>query len=196
MTDSLAIDDAKAELRRRASQTRRTLSDAARMDGARRVASTGLGFLSHRAGAVVSGYHPLGNELDPRALLARLAGEGNPIVLPITPKSRSRLTFRAWKPGDPLVEGLFGVREPAETAPLREPAILLVPLLAFDAAGHRLGYGAGYYDRTLSDLRAKGPAMAIGLAFAEQQVDSVPHDRYDQRLDWILTPDGARRREE
>lgn len=193
MTDSSTIDDAKAELRKEAAAKRGTLTAEMRERSAQRLLSLGLEFLPDRGDATVSGYNRLGDELDPLLLLSRLAGEGHPIVLPITPKGRARLTFRSWVPGDELVEGLYGVFEPSNDASLKEPTILLVPLLAFDAHGHRLGYGAGYYDRTLTDLRSKGPATAIGMAFAEQEVDAVPHDQYDQRLDWILTPDGPRK---
>lgn len=192
MTNSSTIDDAKASLRKEAAAKRSALTAAARESGAQSLVSHGLDFLPDRGHGTVSGYNRLGDELDPIFLLSRLAGEGHPIVLPVTPKARARLTFRSWSPGDELVEGLYGVREPSNDASLKEPTILLVPLLAFDANGHRLGYGAGYYDRTLTDLRSKGPPMAIGVAFAEQEVDAVPHDQYDQRLDWILTPDGPR----
>lgn len=193
MTDSSTIDDAKALLRKEAAARRSALTAATRESGAQSLKSFGLDFLPDRSDATVSGFNRLGDELDPILLLSRLAGEGHSIVLPITPKGRARLTFRCWSPGDVLIEGLYGVREPSEESPLKEPAILLVPLLAFDANGHRLGYGAGYYDRTLTDLRSKGPTTAIGVAFAEQEIDAVPHDQYDQRLDWILTPDGPRK---
>lgn len=195
MTEALTIDDAKAALRRQASKRRSAIAEADRSAAAQDLAAQDLGFLGERRGLVVSGYHPLGDELDVRPLMERLAGEGHPLVLPVTPKGRARLTFRAWAPGERLVEGLFGVREPEETAAVKEPAILLVPLLAFDSSGHRLGYGAGYYDRTLADLRAKGPVTAVAVAFAAQEVAAIPHDAYDQRLDWILTPEGVRRAE-
>lgn len=193
MTGTLSIDEAKAELRKSAARRRGLLAEDVRMQAAESLAEVGLAFLPERTGAVVSGYHPIGEELDPRPLLARLAGEGHPLVLPVTPRGRGRLTFRCWTPGDELVAGSYGVSEPSASSPAREPSILLVPLLAFDAGGQRLGYGAGYYDRTLAELRAAGRVTAVGIAFAEQEVAAVPHDRYDQRLDWILTPDGPRR---
>ena len=83
-----------------------------------------------------------------------------------------------------------GIREPGSQARVLEPDVLLVPLLAFDRSGHRLGYGGGYYDRTLRDLRRRRPIVAVGLAFGCQEVDAVPHLDYDERLDWVLTPDG------
>jgi 5-formyltetrahydrofolate cyclo-ligase len=86
--------------------------------------------------------------------------------------------------------GVWGIPEPKADKPVLEPNVLLVPLLAFDARGGRLGYGGGFYDRTLAGLRAKKPIVAIGLAYDEQQVDAVPHLDYDQRLDWVLTPSG------
>ena len=102
------------------------------------------------------------------------------------------LAFRAWAPGDPMAATVWGIREPEPTRPLLVPDILLVPLLAFDGDGWRLGYGGGYYDRTLRALRRIKPIVAIGLAFDSQQVDAVPHLDYDERLDWVLTPSGPR----
>ena len=98
-------------------------------------------------------------------------------------------------PGRCHGQGVWGIAEPKPDKPALEPDILLVPLLAFDAAGWRLGYGGGYYDRTLRGLRARKPVVAVGIAFDEQQVDAVPHLDYDERLDWVLTPSGAIRSE-
>ena len=100
------------------------------------------------------------------------------------------LVFRAWKPGDPLNAGVWGIQEPLPSAPALDPDILLVPLLAFDTRGYRLGYGGGFYDRTLAGFRMRKRVVAIGVAFDEQRIDAVPHTDYDQRLDWVLTPSG------
>ena len=97
------------------------------------------------------------------------------------------LDFRSWQPGDALVAAAFGTQEPAAGQASVEPEILLVPLLAFDARGYRLGYGGGFYDRSLAWLRRRGDILVIGLAYAGQQVDRVPQDENDQRLDWVVT---------
>ena len=166
------------------------LSAEAGEAGARALAESALEFISPAPGAVISGYAAIGDELDPLALLSALSAQGHIIGLPVTVARGNPLVFRQWSPGEALERGDFGVPVPSGEAPVITPDILLVPLLAFDARGHRLGYGAGYYDRTLGQLRGKGPAIAVGLAFDEQQVDEVPHDAYDQPLDWVLTPSG------
>ena len=102
------------------------------------------------------------------------------------------LLFRRWRIGDPLIARTWGILEPDESAAVVEPDVLLLPLLAFDAEGWRLGYGGGFYDRTLTRLRRRKPIVAIALAFASQEVDAVPHSAYDERLDWVLTPEGLR----
>lgn len=145
-------------------------------------------------GTAVSAYWPMGSELDPRPLLERLHGEGLTLLLPVTRGRHRPLLFRRWRPGEPLVPGGFGTSVPPETAAEGRPDILLVPLLAFDARGYRLGYGGGYYDRTLRALRNANPALtAVGYAFAAQMVERVPHHGGDERLDWMVTERGATR---
>jgi 5-formyltetrahydrofolate cyclo-ligase len=113
-----------------------------------------------------------------------------PLALPVVVAKRQPLVFRAWTPGDAMDKGVWDIPQPKADKPVLEPDILLVPLLAFDLQGRRLGYGGGFYDRTLAGLRARKPITAVGLAYDEQQVDEVPHLDYDQRLDWVLTPSG------
>lgn len=139
------------------------------------------------AGAAVSGFWPIGDEIDPRPLMAALADRGHPLALPVVIEPGSLLVFRAWAPGDPLEGGVYGTRHPAADRPEVVPRVALVPLLAFDASGDRLGYGGGYYDRTIAALRRDGPVVAIGVAYAAQEVDAVPAGPDDQRLDWIVT---------
>jgi 5-formyltetrahydrofolate cyclo-ligase len=137
---------------------------------------------------IVSGYWPLADELDPRPTMTRLAALGHPLALPRVQGRGRALVFHVWRPGDPLFAGPFEVMEPAPDAPLARPRILLVPLLAFDREGRRLGYGAGYYDLVLRDLRASGPPpLAIGVAFSAQEVDEVPTGPRDQPLDAVVT---------
>ena len=138
---------------------------------------------------VVAGYQPMGSEIDPSALLARFAAAGAQIVLPRTaPKgSGLPLSFHLWSPGQSLVKSAFGVVEPSPEAAQLTPDLVIVPLLACDSLGHRMGYGQGHYDRTLEALRARHPLVAIGLAFEAQKVASVPREDHDQPLDGILT---------
>lgn len=139
----------------------------------------------------IAGYHPKGDEADVMPALAALANAGHATALPLVAGRAWPLVFRLWRPGHPLVPGAFRVMEPMGEAPLVQPDIVLVPLLAFDAAGYRLGYGGGFYDRTLEVLRAEAPTMAVGIGYAGQKVDKLPVDAYDQRLDWIVTEQGA-----
>lgn len=135
----------------------------------------------------VAGYWPLGSELDVRPLLLHLRTGGRSIALPVSGPRGQALTFRDWDPALPLAAGRYGIQEPGADRFEVVPAVLLVPMLAFDRSGHRLGYGAGYYDRTLDALRAIRPVLAVGMAFAAQEIDAVPHGAHDERLDWILT---------
>lgn len=151
------------------------------------VAERLLGAVTLPEGCVVSGYWPVGDELDVRPLLTQLHGMGHPIGLPVVIARGQPLGFRRWEPGTPMVEATYGIRVPEAGAPELVPAFLVVPLLAFDRAGHRLGYGGGFYDRTLAALRRTGPVLAVGVAFAAQEVAAVPRDPLDQRLDWIVT---------
>ena len=126
-------------------------------------------------------------------LIARLAGEGWRTALPVVVGRNLPLVFRAWALGEPTMAGRWSIAMPLATAAEVEPDVLLVPMLAFDAAGFRLGYGGGFYDRTLAALRAVKPVIAVGVAFAAQEVAEVPRGRHDEPLDWILTEAGPKR---
>mgnify|MGYP001601885619 CR=1 FL=1 len=139
-------------------------------------------------GSVVAGFWPMGEEIDIRPLLETLHARGHPIVLPETPPRGKPLIFRLWHPGMVMIPERFGTSRPSG-APAA-PAILLVPLLAFDRAGHRLGYGGGYYDRTLAGLP---DATAIGCAYAAQELDAVPVAEYDAPLHAVATERGLLR---
>lgn len=154
----------------------------------------GMALLGERPPGIVSGYYPMEGEIWPLPLMAALRSKGHSLALPVMQGKGDPLLFRAWNPGDPLIPGVWGIRQPAPDRAVVLPDIVLVPLLAFDARGYRLGYGGGYYDRTLRSLRAVKPILAVGLALDELEVDAVPHLDYDERLDWVLTPSGARQR--
>lgn len=155
-----------------------------------RLAEHGIGFAKPAPAAIVSGFSSIRDEIDAGPLLARLAGEGFRLALPVLQGKGKPLLFRAFAPGDEMGSGTWGIAEPLPSRPVLEPDVVLVPLLAFDAQGYRLGYGGGFYDRTLAGLRAKKRIIAIGLAYDELKVDAVPHLDYDQRIDWVLTPSG------
>ena len=143
-------------------------------------------------GQVVAAYAAIGDEADPADLLRILSQHGCVIALPCVTAPDAPLSFRAWTEGEPLKAGPFGTREPAGGDPV-VPDFIIVPLLAFSPDGHRLGYGGGYYDRTLEGLRTqKAEILAIGLAFAAQEVTHLPVDPDDQPLDWVVTERGAR----
>jgi 5-formyltetrahydrofolate cyclo-ligase len=148
--------------------------------------------VSMPAGAVVSAYWPLEGELDPRPAMRRLAERGHVLALPRMQGRLQPLRFHRWGIDDALVEGRFRVMEPAEGEPVLQPDVMLVPLLAFDRAGRRLGYGAGFYDRTLAALRAEEPRLlALGVAFAGQEVSEVPDGPQDEVLDAVITEEAV-----
>jgi 5-formyltetrahydrofolate cyclo-ligase len=143
-------------------------------------------------GAVVSAYVAIGDEADPAPLIERLHAHGHPIALPRVVRKGEKLVFHLYRPGAPLVPGVFGLSQPGKDWPEAVPDVLVIPLLAFDARGQRLGYGAGFYDRTLAALRASRNIVAVGFAYAGQEVPDVPHQSSDEPLDWIVTERGAR----
>lgn len=192
MTD---IAEEKRVLRVRAADKRR-LAQGVDVDGraALAVRDHVLASLPMAEKAIIGGYWPVGTEMDARPLLAALHERGHAVGLPHVRRGQP-MTFHRWRPNDPLVSGVFGIGMPDHHTPEVIPDILLIPLLAFDRYGNRLGYGGGYTDRTISKLRARKPLLCVGIAYAAQEFDTVPHDALDQRLDWIVTETGARRAE-
>lgn len=137
--------------------------------------------------AVVSGYVAFGDELDPRPLMTHLHSAGLSCCVPVIVGKGRPLAFREWSPTAQLRPGNHGIPIPKADAAELTPTILIVPLLAFDRQGRRMGYGAGYYDRTLAALRRSSPVVAVGIAYADQEIREVPADEHDERLDWIIT---------
>lgn len=182
------MSDPKTELRTEAAERRARAYRANPLAGETLAAVFPAGL----RGAVVSGYWPFRTEIDPRPLMRRLARLGATVALPVTPAKGAdeALTFRVWRDADDLSRGSFGVPEPSAAAPAVEPDLVLVPLLAFDRVGHRLGYGAGHFDRTLQRLRAFKAVTAVGLAYAVQAVDQLPFGPHDQKLDGVCTERG------
>lgn len=183
----MSVQDDKTAARKAATAARKAAASAAGPDVAIRLADLMLGSVPVQGIAVVSGFLPIGSEIDVRPVLTRFANSGVDICLPVVLGTDMPLVFRRWREGDALIAEAFGTKAPAPSAPEVEPGLLLVPMLAFDRAGYRLGYGGGFYDRTLAKLRAAGSVLAVGVAFAGQEVAYVPHDMLDQPLDWIVT---------
>jgi 5-formyltetrahydrofolate cyclo-ligase len=144
-----------------------------------------------RAGTIVSGFMPLKSEVNPLPLMRKLTEQGARLALPVITGRGQPLVMREWTWGEPLVAGIWGIREPQPQARAVDPDIVLAPLLAFDRTGHRLGYGGGYYDLTIAQLRGRKTLAAVGLAFAAQEVSSVPVTPRDARLDLVLTERGV-----
>jgi 5-formyltetrahydrofolate cyclo-ligase len=176
----------KADLRAAALAKRDALSDEQRAEAAQALARRGVPF-EITPGMVVSGYSPIRNEIDPAPLLRKLAEAGARLALPAVMARGKTLAFRAWSPDDRLMMGALGILEPSPAAAELVPDVMLVPLAAFDAAGHRIGYGAGHYDFTLEHLRKVKAITAIGTAFAVQQIKAVPAQPHDVALDYVLT---------
>lgn len=137
--------------------------------------------------AVIGGYWPLLGELDIRPLLQACRAQGHGLALPCTPRKGKPLTFREWTPSDDLKAGPYGTREPYPEQAEVKPTLILVPLLAFTQHGERLGYGGGFYDRTLASLKELGEVFACGIAYAGQEAATLPVDEFDVPLDGILT---------
>jgi 5-formyltetrahydrofolate cyclo-ligase len=138
----------------------------------------------------VAGYLPVRSEIDPRPAMLALAGLGYRVAVPVVEARGRPLAFRTWTPGAATERGAFGIEAPV-AGEAAEPDVLLAPLLAFDAEGHRLGYGGGFYDRTIADLRARRGVKAFGLAYAAQQAPAVPRGETDMRLDAVVTEAGV-----
>ena len=184
-----ASTDEKTECRRQAAARRKRAHDAAHDAGAAlRDTFLAAGFL--HPGDIVSGYAPIRSEIDVMPLMTELAARGHRLCLPVIAGPGRPLVFREWMPGCQMTEGPFGARVPARGERL-EPTLLLVPLLAFDGRGYRLGYGGGFYDRTLERLRAAGDVRAVGIAYAAQRMEAVPIEPTDQRLDAVVTEAGV-----
>ncbi len=186
MPDPTSIEDAKAALRREALARRDALPADVRAAAAQAIAARPFPLAVQR-GTVVSGFMPMKSEINPLPLMRKLAEAGADLALPVVAGRGKPLIMRAWRVGDPLASGQWGIREPKPEVPEVFPDVLIVPLLAFDRAGHRVGYGAGYYDMTITALRAKKRITAIGIAFAAQEVARVPISPRDARLDLVLT---------
>jgi len=176
----------KAVLRAAALARRDAIPADRRQRASEEAAANAAPLLARLRPDIVSGYWPMRSEADPRPLMAEARRLGAAIALPVvTPDG---LVFRLWAEDQPLEARAFGLSEPAATAPVVTPDMMIVPLAAFDRTGHRLGYGAGYYDGAIAAIRAGGaPLHALGFGFAAQEEPLLPAEPHDQRLDSIAT---------
>jgi len=179
------LNAAKADARKAAFAVRKA-AHAAGLDGAAQAHLRAA--LAGFEAAPLAGYMAMRTEVDPLPVMAAHAG---PVGVPVIVAPGRALVFHRWTPGCAMLEGPFGARIPAQ-AEAMQPRVVIVPLLAFDARGYRLGYGGGFYDRTLAALRAGGPVLALGFAYGAQERAEVPIDAFDQRLDGVVTEDGFR----
>jgi 5-formyltetrahydrofolate cyclo-ligase len=176
----------KAQLRIEALARREALPAQQRLKAAEAIAARPFP-VSVAPDTVVSGFSPMKSEINPIPLLRKLSDAGAQLALPVIVRRGQPLMMRAWRFGTPLKSGQWGIREPTPEAKEVDPDILIVPLAAFDRNGHRIGFGAGYYDMTIRALRAKKKVTAIGIAFAAQEIPRVPTTERDERLDLVLT---------
>ena len=190
----MSLIEAKRKLRDQAKARRAALHQDAGAAAQRQCAlfiATFEPTLARSPTPAVSGYWPMGDEFDVRPLMIRLFELGHVCALPVVVERGGALVFRRWRPGDRLAEAGFGTHEPGAQAGEAVPDIVLAPLLAFDDAGRRLGYGGGFYDRTLRALRAARRVIAVGVGYQAQRVDEVPSGDGDEKLDWIVTEERA-----
>jgi 5-formyltetrahydrofolate cyclo-ligase len=179
--------DPKATLRREALARRSALGAEARAALGQRLAEEGLRLALCWRARLVSAFHPLRDEPDTLPLLTALAAVGLATALPAVVGRGAPLIFRLWRPGEPAHKGAMSISEPLETVPAVDPDLLFVPLACFDRRGHRIGYGAGYYDRSLARLRATKAVHAVGVAYGVCEVAAVPYEAHDQMLDAVVT---------
>jgi 5-formyltetrahydrofolate cyclo-ligase len=186
VNEAAGIEAAKAEARKTAFAARRAAHGAG-LDAAAQ--GHLMAALAPHAEAPLAGYMPIRTEIDPLPVMTAHRG---PVGVPVILGPGRPLVFHAWRAGGAMVDGPFGARVPAAGAPM-VPRVLIVPLVGFDARGYRLGYGGGFYDRTLAELRAAGPVTSVGFAYDAQELPDLPIDAFDQRLDMIVTEKGIRR---
>ena len=182
----------KKKLRKELTARRDAVPLATRRRAAQKIAEIDFTFTGLTSGTV-SGFHPFHSEIDARPLMTKLGDAGYITALPVITAKDRPLKFRAWKPGDPLIDGVWNIPVPPETAEDLIPDIILVPLLGFDNEGYRIGYGGGFYDRTLEQLGKTKKIIAVGLAYSTQHVAYIPREAHDIALDWILTELGPKR---
>ncbi|MCD7060465.1 5-formyltetrahydrofolate cyclo-ligase [Pelagibacterium xiamenense] len=185
------FEEQKAALREEAFARRAKIPAADRADAANIVATLFFDGVPLEPGQVVAAYWPIRDEIDCKPILTRLMDSGQQVCLPVVTGDGAPLELRLWQPGQPLYPSGFGTLAPSETAPRAVPDVVIIPLLAFDRLGTRLGYGKGYYDRTLEVMDAK--PLIVGIAFAAQELEYIPREPHDMPLDILVTETGVQR---
>ncbi len=188
------IADEKAVARARARALRADIPETDRIGTGVRAAALFLDAIPLPAASVISVYWPLEAEFDSRPLMEVLLKNGHAIALPAVVGAKQPLVFRHWKPGDAMAQSSFGIKEPLAEAGDVQPDLIVAPLVAYNAQGFRLGYGGGFYDRTLRVLRETAPdLLAVGLGFAAQVMAELPYDDSDEPLDWLVSERGVQK---
>jgi 5-formyltetrahydrofolate cyclo-ligase len=187
LKETMSLAEIKRLARSKATLIRNDVHETAKLGAGAALAARGLPVARNDRNRIISAFHSFGTEISTFELFDKLVAEGWTTALPVVVAKNTPLLFRQWAPGDALVLGRWDIQIPPDTAPEVEPDVLLVPMLAFDRKGYRMGYGGGFYDRTLAKLRAFKKVTAIGVAYAGQEIDMVPRDDHDQPLDWIMT---------
>jgi 5-formyltetrahydrofolate cyclo-ligase len=180
------VSATKSQLRTAALERRDALAVVERRAAAQKIAMRRFP-VPFGEGTIIAGYSPIRSECDPVPLMRGLAAKGAQLALPVVGAKDKPLSFSEWRQGEQLMAGPFGILQPRPDALGLEPDIILVPLVAFDRTCRRIGYGAGYYDRTLAELRKRRPVITVGIAFATQEVAAIPAEEHDERLDLVLT---------
>lgn len=165
----------------------RKIAFAARPDAPAHAARLFMDYLQPTPTMVVALYYPVNDELDTMVLAKALSDKRVKLALPVVEKKNNPLVFREWQEHTPLENGHYNIPVPTNESPVVVPSHIVVPLVAYNSNGARLGYGGGYYDRTLALLRENHQICAIGYGFGAQHVDDLPTDKLDQPLDWIIT---------
>ncbi|SFV27037.1 5-formyltetrahydrofolate cyclo-ligase [Devosia crocina] len=179
----------KSALRKQALARRAGLDPDFRLDAAQSASFHFFDKIAFGPEDAVAGYWAIRDEIDCQPILVRLLECGQTVILPVVTDAGAPLEMRVWAPDAPLYEAGFGTLAPSELAPRRDPDLILVPLVGYDSAGTRLGYGGGYYDRTLAHLPRR--PLLVGLAYSAQRLDHIPREAHDMPLDAVVTEEGV-----
>ena len=183
-------EDIKKDARKIAMQVRSRLHAENKVGAFKSLINIGFPISNSGDKNIISGYLSYRGEIDVTGLMQQLSDQGWKTCLPVVKADGEPLVFRSWSPGQETIAGRWGIAVPPASVKTVEPDVLLVPLLSFDRSGFRLGYGGGFYDRTIEFLKTRKKIITMGVAYAGQEVDKVPHENHDQPLDMVITEKG------